>query len=765
MAIPILREKLHRPPAPAGMIAREGLFKACGGAGLILVSAQAGAGKSTAVSAWAAGQDRTCCWYSLDDWDNDPLQFFTYLAEGLKAVDESAARTLAQLLDAWQTVGCEAFTRALVHQLHTIGTPFILVLDDYHLIINEQIHRALRTLLEHFPPGMLLVLITREDPPFPLAKWRTEGKLLEIRVSDLRFTAEEAAAYFARHLPVPLEEAQLRRLIGRTEGWAAGLQMAALSLQDLDDPDGFIAAFSGSHYYIMDYLMEEVLERHPPDIRAFLLGTSILDSFSGPLCDALLQLPPGTGDAIIDRLVRTNSFIIPMDPARQWYRYHHLFRDLLAGRLAGQAPGDLAALHHRAGRWYQAKGRGQEAIHHLLLAEAPGEAAALIERSWAEMDLRLQSAAWLEMAKKLPRDILESSPVLMMGYGWALLDLGEAEGCREWFEKALALHRQALESGPSQGLIISDKVQFDLLPATVASAYAYIAAAKGDAGETFRQAEAALSGLPEDQFFKRSMVETLLGLAHWERGDLHEAGQVILGAIQGVRRAGKPFPENSYWMLLGELYLQQGDLAKAKTLFEQTIARLIRDKTDAILLPALYLGLAKAAYLQGNIAQAEALLMQSKARGQQYALMDWQYKYFLLQARICCSQGRYDEARDCIRESRAHYYFNPIPEDLSIDAVEGQIEEAAARQPLKAKEKDGPAALRERANRALAEPLTARELDVLSLIVSGSSNGEICSRLFLALSTVKGYNQNIYMKLGVSRRTQAILKAKELGLA
>ena len=357
------------------------------------------------------------------------MQFFAYLAAGIRPIDEHVSEALDQLLDAYQSIGFEAFLRALINQIHTIKSPFILILDDYHVIRNEQIHQVLRTMLEHFPSSMQLVLITREDPPFPLAKMRAGKRLLELRISELRFTEDEVKAYFSQQLHLKLEEAQLQPLVKRTEGWIAGLQMAALSMQGLKDIGGFIDAFSGSNFYIMDYLMEEVLEHHPPEIKTFLLKTSMLEFFSGDLCDALLELEAGAGSTIIERLVKTNSFIISADSSHQWYRYHHLFRDLLKQRLDRQSKSELETLHLRAGLWFKINGREQEAIQHLLKANAFEEAAALIECKWAEMDIQLQSASWLDMAKRLPADMIERSPVLAMGYGWALLDMGAVEAC------------------------------------------------------------------------------------------------------------------------------------------------------------------------------------------------------------------------------------------------------------------------------------------------------------------------------------------------
>lgn len=768
MRMPVLSVKLHQPPPPEYMISRVDLLKGSQGADVILVSAQAGSGKSTIVSAWLADQGRPCCWYSLDDWDNDPLQFFTYLAEGLTAIDEQISQALKQLLDAYQSIGFEAFLRALIHHLHAVQSPFILALDDYHTINNEQIHQVLRTMLEHFPPRMQLVVITREDPPLPLARLRAANRLLEVRISQLRFTYEEARAYFTTHLSFPLKEAQLRQLIIRTEGWIAGIQMAALSMQGHDDIDGFIEAFTGSQHYVMDYLIEEVLQRHPPEVRDFLLKTSLTESFSCELCEAMLQLEPGSCGDIIQRLVRTNSFIIPLDPSRQWYRYHHLFRDLLKQRLTHQAGIALRPLHLRAGLWFGGKERVQEAVFHLLQADAAAEAARLIELKWNEMDMRLQSASWLDMARQLPADILDKSPVLAMGYGWALLDKGDIESCRDWFDKALKLHSLCRSEEMPKGVIIHDETQFTMLPATIAGAYAYMAAATGDVEGTFSHARYALEHIPEDQYTRRSMTEMLLGLAYWKNGDLCEAQAVILRSFAYVRKSGNPIIEFSFHMVLGELSIQQGDLTKAKAIFEQTISRLSEGEPAAIMLPSLYLGLAKIAFLKGESGQALTLLEQGKAQGQMFALMDWKYKYYLLLARIYCSEGLIDLARDCIKESKAHFHINPIPEDMTIDDVDRQIELAATRLSIDhtagTKEDVDPAFIRQHANQRLPEPLTARELEVLALIVSGLSNNEISNSLFLALSTVKGYNQNIFEKLGVSRRTQAVLKAKELGL-
>ncbi len=768
MIFPVLKTKLQKPQLPITMIYREELLKECSWANVILVSAQAGSGKSTVVSAWLSEQDRAYCWYSLDDWDNELMQFFSYVAAGIKQIDKRVSETLEQLLDAFQSIGFEAFVKALINQLHTINTPFILVLDDYHIIRNELIHQAIKTILEHLPPFMRLVLITREDPPFPLAKLRASKNLLEVRISKLKFSEAEAKAYFLEQLQLALNEEQLQHLFKRTEGWIAGLQMSALYMQSHQNIELSVKTITASHYYIMDYLLEEVLERHPPEIKSFLLATSILDSFSDDLCDCVMQLEAGTSSKIIERLVKSNSFIISLDPSGQWYRYHHLFRDLLRQRLIQKSKNELEQMNLRAGLWFKTNAREQEAIHHFIHAKAFDKAAELVECKWSEMDIQLQAAGWLDMVKKLPDDIIERSPVICMGYGWAQLDMGEIEACRAWFDKAQVLYDRYQAHADSDDIIISDTTQFNLLPATIASANGYIAAATGDIEGIFKYTQEALTLIPSDQHAKRGVVSMLLGIAHWRMGNLQEAEAVITQFLKSIRSFVNPLLENSSYMMLGELYIQQGALSKAKAMFEQTITNLIEQNQVPIIIPSLYLGLAKIAFLLNDNRSAKALLEKSKAYGQRYALMDWKYKYNMLLARVYCSEGLYDLARQCVQEGKANYFHNPLPDEITLEEIENAIDIAEASRHQDPKAEGTPSTkigfTKEFANQSLSEPLTVRELEVLTLLTSGLSNQEICDTLFLSLSTVKGYNQNIFGKLQVNRRTQAVLKAKELDL-
>lgn len=318
-----------------------------------------------------------------------------------------------------------------------------------------------------------------------------------------------------------------------------------------------------------------------------------------------------------------------------------------------------------------------------------------------------------------------------------------------------------------ESILISDILQFDLLPATISSARGYLAAAKGDMEGVFKHTRDFLARIPSDQYQMRGVVTMLLAIAHWGMGELKEAEDAIIESLENASHAASTLTYNSFYMVLGELYIQQGFLDKASVLFDQTISRVVKENQVPILLASLYLGLAKTAFLRGKNQEAYALLEESKVYGQRYSLMDWKYKHYLMLVRVYCSEGFIDLARDCLQESKSHYFMNPIPDDVSFEDMESIIDLAEKSQNPVQGSKDvgsnGPF-LQEHANQSLAEPLTVRELEVLALIAAGLSNQEICDTLFLALSTVKGYNQTIYGKLQVNRRTEAVAKAKVLGM-
>ena len=359
----LLATKLHVPRLQPGFVARPRLVHALDeglARRLILVGAPAGSGKTALLAGWARRGDRPVAWLSLDAGDNDPARFWRHAVAALDRARPGIAERVGALLGPPAPASFEGLVTALINELAAPPgqDELLLVLDDYHLTDAQQVHEPLAFLLEHLPPGVHLVLASRADPPLPLARLRAGGELAELRARDLRFTAEEAAALLRETAGDVLPAAAVAALAARTEGWAAGLQLAALSLQGQADPTGFVAAFSGSHRYVLDYLTDEVLEGQTDQVREFLLETSVLDRLSGGLCDAVTGR--AGGQVMLEQVERANLFLVPLDEVRGWWRYHYLFADLLRARLQQHQPGRVAGLHHNAAAWCEEHGLADE---------------------------------------------------------------------------------------------------------------------------------------------------------------------------------------------------------------------------------------------------------------------------------------------------------------------------------------------------------------------------------------------------------------------
>src|SRR5919112_590390 len=415
-ADPLLTTKLAVPSTRVSLVPRSRLSERLEeglGPKLILVSAPAGFGKSTLLGAWASelsGSGRPMAWYSLDSADNDPAQFWRYFFTAIDLLQPGSGKTALALLDSPQASPIEAILTTLLNELVDLSTDSVLVIDDYHLIESQTIHEALTFLIDHLPPRMHLVIATRMDPPLPLPRMRVRGKLTELRAADLRFTPEEAATFLNQVMGLELSAEDTAELEGRTEGWIAGLQMAALAMRDHADVSGFIAAFTGSNRHVVDYLAEEVLARQPEELRTFLLKTSVLDRMCAPLCNAVTG--HADGQTTLERLEHANLFVIPLDDERHWYRYHHLFADVLRQRLH-QAHAELVPdLHQRAGGWFEEEGLVPEAIHHALAARDWERAIRLIGSSGMTVVLSQQGQTLLGWIDKIPEELGRERPVL-----------------------------------------------------------------------------------------------------------------------------------------------------------------------------------------------------------------------------------------------------------------------------------------------------------------------------------------------------------------
>ncbi len=513
MSTPLLATKLYIPPCRSNVVLRPHLIERLN-AGLhrklTLISAPAGFGKTTLVSTWVARSGRPTAWLSLDAGENDPTRFLTYLVAALQRIAPTIGAGVVSVLQAPQPPPTESILTALLNEISAIPDAFILVLDDYHVIDAEAVDSALTFLLEHLPAQLHLVIATREDPQLPLARLRARDQMTELRAADLRFTPGEAAEFLNQVMGLNLAAGAIAALEERTEGWIAGLQLAALSMQGHEDVAGFIRAFAGDNRYIVDYLVEEVLQRQPEQVRSFLLQTSILDRLSGPLCDAVTDQEDG--NVLLEALERGNFFVVPLDDTRHWYRYHHLFGEVLATHLRAEQPELVAVLHQRASAWYEQYGSATDAIRHALTAQDFAHAADLVELAWSSRLRSRQEATVLGWLKALPDEVVHVRPVLSVVYAHVLLAGGELAGVEERLRDAERWLETTVEpDAPTAAMVVVDQEAFRRLPGAIAVARTGHALALGDMVGTVKYARQVLARAPEDDHLSRGGGAAFLG--------------------------------------------------------------------------------------------------------------------------------------------------------------------------------------------------------------------------------------------------------------
>jgi LuxR family maltose regulon positive regulatory protein len=541
--LPLLATKLFVPRPRSDLVPRPRLLVRLD-AGLdagrcLVLSAPAGAGKTSLLAAWLAQLDRPVAWLTLDERDQDAGQVLRYLVAALQTIAPGCGRGVLAWLAAPRPPPPEVVVTGLLNDLAALPAPGVLVLDDYQLVRAPGVHAAVAFLLDHLPPTLYLVIAGREDPPLPLPRLRARQQLAEVRAADLGFSVEEAAALLGAGMGLRLAQAQVAALVERTEGWAAGLQLAGLALQGRPDPAAFVAAFAGGHRLVADYLMAEVLDRQPASTRRFLLATGVLDRLCAPLCDAVLAAdadPPddawsaaGGSQGVLEELERANLFVVPLDEVRVWYRYHHLFADALRARLAREAgPGAAAALHRRASAWFGGQGLLPEAIGHALAGDAVQDAAtwleALMPSMFATMSIHQPLAAWLAA---LPEPVVRARPLLCLAQAWLLLHRVELEPAAAWVEAAArALPAAEDDARPPRG--------------AVAATRAYLATVVPDVApdHAIAWAERALADLAPDDAAFRSVAGISLGQAALALGQLDRAERAFAEVAAAARAAG-----------------------------------------------------------------------------------------------------------------------------------------------------------------------------------------------------------------------------------
>jgi LuxR family maltose regulon positive regulatory protein len=672
MSTSILATKLYMPAPRSKIVSRPRLIARLD-AGLrdklTLISAAAGFGKTTLVSAWAAGCGLSVAWLSLDEGDSDPTRFLAYLVSALQTVAPALGRGAAAALASPQPPPPEQLLAALVNEIAAVPDDLILVLDDYHALEAGPVDRALAFLLDHLPPQLHLVVVTREDPPLPLARYRVRNQMTELRAADLRFTPDEAAAFLNQGMGLHLAAADIAALEARTEGWIAGLQLAALSMQGRTDTAAFIAAFTGSHRFVLDYLMEEVLQRQPEPVRRFLLETSILDRLSGPLCDAVTG--HAGGGSLLATLERGNLFVIPLDDRRQWVRYHHLFADVLNARLLEEQGDRVAELHRRASVWFEQNDLPAEAIQHALLARDSARAANLIERVWLAMDVSYQSATWLRWAQQLPAAVIRVHPVLCLGYAWALLNDGELEASESYLRDA----ERWLDPPPELAAqrVVVDEAEYRALPASIASARAYRASALGDIPGAIQHARQALALAAEDDVLRRTQATALLGLAEYASGDLPAAERSLVAFQAAAQQGGDLATALGITFILADIWLALGRLRKAVGAYGQTLHLAAQQAILPLGASDLYRGLGELLCEQGDLETAARHLATAQTVGEQTALTGWPHRLGVAQARLKAAQGDLEGALALLDEAERLWIRKPLPDVRPIAAWRARI--------------------------------------------------------------------------------------------
>ena len=875
---PLLTTKLRIPPLRQETVPRprlvEQLNRGLQGK-LTLISAPAGFGKSTLLIDWVATSDRPVAWLSLDKGDNDPVRFLAYLLAALQRIDPCLGQSSRAMLQSPQTPPLEQLLTTVINDVADSAQPFILVLDDYHVIEAEPVHTALTFVLDQLPSEMHLVIATRADPPLPIARLRGLGELSALYQADLRFTPSEVTAFLNGVMALNLSEEDIAVLEQRTEGWIAGLQMAAVSMQGREDIARLVQAFAGSHRYIIDYLAEEVLRQQPPGVRDFLLQTAILDRLTASLCEAVLagteqEGEVGDAQAMLEYLDRNNLFVLALDDERRWYRYHRLFGDLLQQRLMRERSDLLPSLHRRASEWYEGSGLIEQAVDHALAASDYGQAATLLERTGWEMAMRGACATLLSWLDAFPATYEPSRPQLAILRAWCLVVTGQA-GTAE---------AQLVEIGDER------------FQGEIAAVRAYASSIRGDARQGIAFAQQALENLPEDNPFLRGIVALNLGIAHFSGGEPIPAGRALEQAVELSQPAGFPDLRLAAMAVLGHVKDSQALLREAIGIHRDVLE--LAKTMNAHQAPAAgmaHLGIAEVLYEWNDVPGAarhteEAIGLLERGRFMAYLLFGHS-----LRVRIHCAEGDLVGAQGALERAEqlargtdlaymaaelsglrarlllaqgqtelaarwaADYGRNPTDEfdrareveqmavsrvlialadpgaALSLLRPLQQAAEAAGRrwhvirilalralataaqddlngalaaldEALSLAETEGfvrsfvdegePIAklLRRALSRSsvpsyaarllaafdkepqpnrfsqdiLVEPLTAREMDVLRLIVAGLSNPEIADELFIAISTVKSHVNHIYGKLGVSNRVEAVTQAQALGL-
>ena len=671
-SFPLLKTKLYIPTAPNSKVIRSHLIERLGEVetkALTIVSAPAGFGKTTLLAEWIGQTPLPVAWLSLDKGDNDPYRFLVYLIAALESIHEGIGAEAQQIMESPQPVPPHIVLASLLNKLDNAAEPFVLILDDYQFIAEHAVHEILTYLLDHLPSSLHLVIATRSDPPVQLGRLRAHGQMMELRTQDLRFTSEEATDFLNAVMRLELPVEDIQALEARTEGWVVGLQMAALSLKGHENASEFIRDFTGSHRYVLDYLMEEVLKRQPAHIQTFLLETSILEKLNGSLCDALMseecRQSGQSGQDVLEYLERSNLFLIPLDDHKQWYRYHHLFADLLQSRFNQFSADREIALHAVASQWFEEQGLLNEAVDHALLSKDFHRSANLLDRS-SQTRVLINIFAVQKWIQKIPEEIIRQHPWIHISQSWIWLSMGK-------LDRIEGLLKQAEDCLRGDDVRRMSEIEVEDIHGHIAMLRAYLAFFRGEPLVTIEQATLALQNVRQSNDFLRSRIALQLGESHSVLGELQEGIRYLYKAIEMGIKANDYSVATVAYFRLGNVLKVQGKLVEAERIYRQNLQALKEmGGNDSPMLGKPEVGMGDLLRERGQLDAARELLVaghkHSEHTGQPYDLV---YSYIFL-ARLLQAEGEEEQAADLLSQAEPLFlsYTNPPAVRLAFESYQ-----------------------------------------------------------------------------------------------
>lgn len=682
MPSPVLRTTFFIPPLRDDVVRRPRLLdpgNERSGLRLVLVSAPPGCGKTTLLSSWAQARlaaGGAVAWVTLAESDSEPATFWTQVATALDLVAPGVGAGALALLDGPHPA-ISAVLTALIRELCSWPGGIDLVLDDYHLADGPAIAADVSFLVSRLPPHVRVLIGTRADPALPLGRLRAGGELLELRAVDLRFTTAEASAYLTEVVGLSLDDRDIAVLTERTEGWVAAVQLAGLSLRDRADPAGFIAGFAGDHRYLVDYLVEEVLGRLPDRVRRFLLETSILDRFTAPLCDAVT----GTGDgrSMLDLIERANLFLVPLDDTRRWYRYHHLFADVLRAHLVADPDAPrMSVLHARAARWYADAADPEPAVRYAVAAGDLGLVGDLVERFVLAMLRNRKEGVVRTWIDALPAEEVRRRPVAAVGFIGALMSSGQLDGV----EGRLRDLDEVLRS-PAPDLVVLDPVELQRIPGAIQTYRSALTLARGDSAAAVAHAERAVVLAAPGDDLTISAARALSGLASWGNADLAGAYAAYADAVAGLARAGNYSDVLGCSITLADIRITQGRLTDAEAVYADALRLAADHETGAPLRGTadMVIGQSRIAFERGQIERAWALLDEADRLGEQHGLPQHPYRWRVARARLLELGGDLDAAMALLEEAERVYVGDFSPNVRPVPAQRARLLLAQGRLP------------------------------------------------------------------------------------